>query len=149
MTRSITNDEYQLLKKFLDIYFRLYMSKNLPSTQELPSDFLKQIEMKSLTNAKRGLQMAINDIVEETIDWPLKKIIEINERLSNAGTFTLSKLHLTYSNKCQKIINKGVIRNEVEYYLIKGVLDGALVKMGTTEAVQLQAMLDNYENKSP
>jgi hypothetical protein len=147
MLKLITNNEYKSLKKILNCYYEWYYSEeSIIPPQQSPNELLDKIEVASLVNAKRGLQMAINDIVEMSFDWSPQRIAEADKRFAAAGTFTLTELRRRYSKKYQQILKRGVIHNETECYLVKGILDGGGVEMGTSEAAQLQNMLDAYEN---
>ena len=147
MSKTISDTEYQLLKKFLDCHFKLFYPKNLPPPPESPSEFLRKIEATSLSNAKRGLQMAINDTIEEITDWSPQRIAEADAQLAAAGVFTLSELRKRYSKKYQAILKRGVIRNDTEFYIIKNIRDdGGVEKEETPEGIQIQKMIEAYEN---
>jgi len=153
MTKRNTNNDdkynYQSLKNFVLHFLEWYYPKNLPPPSESPSDFFERIEKISLPKAKRGLQMAINDIVEIiSCEWDPLQISEADKRFAAAGLSTLSEMRLRYSKKYSKIFKSGVINNEIEYYIIKGVIDGGFVELGTPDAIRLQAMLNAYEDLS-
>jgi hypothetical protein len=143
--QSLPNDDYQSLKIFLDRHFEWYAPKYPTTPPGSPSQFLARIEATSLANAKKGLQMALNDIAEETTDWTPEQVAAADARFSAAGTFTLSEVRRRYSKKYLQILKRGVIRSETEYYLVKGIIDGSGIEPGATESTQLQAMLNDYE----
>jgi hypothetical protein len=145
--QSLSNDDYQSLKVFLDRHFEWYTPKYPTTPADTPSQFLTRIEATSLANAKKGLQMAINDIVEESADWTPEQIAAADARFSAAGTFTLSKVRQRYSKKYLQILKRGTIRSETEYYLVKGIVDGGGIEPGATEATQLQAMMNEFETR--
>ncbi|GKS77985.1 hypothetical protein AVME950_23835 [Acidovorax sp. SUPP950] len=58
---SLSIEDYRLLKVFLDLEFEFYAPKYPTTPQETPSQFLEKIEATSLANAKKGLEMALND----------------------------------------------------------------------------------------
>ena len=138
-------NEYQLLKVFLDFHFEWY-SKKYPTTPPgLPSQFLENIEKTSLSNAKKGLKMAIHDTIEMSSDWSPEQIAQADARFAAAGTFTLSEIRRRYSKKYLQILKRGVIRSEVEYYMLKGIHDSGSIEAGATEGSQIEAMLVAYE----
>jgi hypothetical protein len=145
--QSLSNDDYQSLKVFLDRHFEWYTPKYPTTPADTPSQFLARIEATSLVNAKKGLQMAINDIVEESADWTPEQIAAADARFSAAGTFTLSEVRQRYSKKYLQILKRGTIRSETEYYLVKGIVDGGGIERGATEATQLQAMMNDFETR--
>lgn len=143
--QSLPNDDYQSLKIFLDRHFEWYAPKYPTTPPGSPSQFLARIEATSLANAKKGLQMALNDIAEETTEWTPEQVAAADARFSSAGTFTLSEIRRRYSKKYLQILKRGVIRSETEYYLVKGIIDGSGIEPGASEATQLQTMLHDYE----
>jgi hypothetical protein len=143
--QSLSNDDYQSLKIFLDRHFEWYAPKYPTTPADTPSQFLTRIEKTSLANAKKGLQMAINDIVEESTGWTSEQVAAADARFLTAGTFTLSDVRRRYSKKYLQILKRGVINSETEYYLAKGIIDGGGLEPGATESTQLQAMLKDFE----
>ncbi|MBI3102663.1 MAG: hypothetical protein HYY98_14100 [Burkholderiales bacterium] len=143
----MTTDEYQLLKLFFDRYFDWYTPKYSTTPPGPPSQFLENIEKTSLANAKKGLQMAINDIVEETANWTPEAVAAANVRFAAAGTFTLSEIRRRYSKKYLQILKRGVIRSEAEYFLLKGIRDGGSIEAGATEGMQIEALMAAFETK--
>ncbi|MGQ3055161.1 MAG: hypothetical protein ACT6S0_25515, partial [Roseateles sp.] len=107
--QSLSNDDYQSLKVFLDRHFEWYTPKYPTTPADTPSQFLARIEATSLANAKKGLQMAINDIVEESADWTPEQIAAADARFLAAGTVTLSEVRQRYSKKYLQILKRGVI----------------------------------------
>jgi hypothetical protein len=142
--QSLSNEDYQSLKVFLDRHFDWYTPKYPTTPADTPSQFLVRIEMTSRANAKKGLQMAINDIVEDSTDWTPEQVAAADARFTAAGTFTLSEVRRRYSKKYLQVLKRGVIRSETEYYLVKGIIDGGGLELGATESTQLQAMLNDF-----
>ena len=153
-SKVMSNSDYHLLKIFLDIFFERYIPKH-PTTPDLkPSQFLEEIEKKSLSNAKRGAEMTINDSIELTADWSPEEVAGADALFSQAGTLTLTEVRQRYSRKYLQVLQRGEIRSEVEYYLIRGVVDGDGdgdgdgVEPEPEVCEKLQIMLDAYEFKS-
>lgn len=145
--QSISDDDYQSLKVFLDRHFEWYAPKYPSTPPGSPSQFLENIEKSSRANAKKGLQMAINDIAEMTADWRPDQVAAADSKFAAAGTLTLSEVRNRYSKKYLQILKRGVIRSENEYYLLKGVVDGGSIEPGATESQQMEAMLHDYEER--
>jgi hypothetical protein len=145
--QSSPNGDYQLLKVFLDRHFEWYTPKYPTTPPGSPSQFLEKLEETSPANAKKGLQMAINDIVEDTSEWTPQQVAEADARFIAAGTFTLSEVRRRYSKKYLQILKRGVIQSKAEYYLVKGIVDGSGIEPGATESERLQAMLSDFESR--
>ena len=143
--QSTPNDDYQLLKVFLDRQFEWYAPKYPTTLLGLPSQFLENIEKTSLANAKKGLTMALNDIAEDSANWTPEQIAAADARFLAAGTFTLSEVRRRYSKNYLQILKRGVIRSETEYYLLKGIRDGDGMEAGATEAQRIEALMAAFE----
>lgn len=143
----MTTDDYQLLKIFFDRHFDWYTPKYPTTPPGPPSQFLENIEKTSLANAKKGLQMAINDMVEDTSNWTPEAVAAADARFAAAGTFTLSEVRRRYSKKYLQILKRGVIRSETDYYLLKGIRDGGGIEPGATEGQQIEALMAAFETK--
>lgn len=95
-------EDYQKLKVFLGKFFDWYNARpDMPA--EIHTLYVAEgIERRSMRDAKRGLQMAINDTVEDTSNWTPDAIAAADARFSAAGTFTLSEVRRRYSkNTCR------------------------------------------------
>lgn len=141
----LSEEDYQALKVFLDKHFEWYARKYPTTPSVTPSQFLEKIEATSRANARKGLQMALNDIAEDTMDWTPEQVAAADAKFTAVGTFTLSEVRRRYSKKYLQILKRGVIHSETEYYLIKGVIDGGGIEPGVTEDEPLRAMMSDFE----
>ncbi|ALM90289.1 hypothetical protein AOR13_1246 [Alteromonas stellipolaris LMG 21856] len=73
------------------------------------------------SKALQGLKQAINDTLEDTASWDSNTVSELDEQLRDNGTITLSTLRTRYWSKYKSILKRGKIKNETEYYLIRGL----------------------------
>ncbi len=64
----------------------------------------------------------MNDIVEQTRDWPAEACASLDEALNAAGIITLSEVIRRYASSYKGILKRGTIRNDTEYYLVNGVV---------------------------
>lgn len=144
----MTNNDYQSLKIFLDRHFEWYAPKYSATPPGLPSKFLENIERTSLANAKKGLSMALNDIAEESANWPPEAVAVADARFAAAGTFTLSEVRRRYSKKYLQILKRGVINSETEYHLLKGIRDGGSIQNSATEYQKIEELIIAFENNS-
>lgn len=141
-----SKNDYESLKKFVTCFLEWYYLKDLPPPSESMSEFFERIEKISFSKAKRGLKMAINDIIEIIAhEWTPAQIMEADKRFAAAGMLTLSQVRLRQSKKYSRIVKAGIINNEVEYYIIKGIVDGNFPELKSSEAAKLMAMLNAYE----
>ena len=142
----MTNDQYEREKKFIVFYVSQIM-KVEPGSKSDPVDVLESFEKESMSKAKKGLSMAINDTLEMTESWPSDAVREFDRILEENGAATLTELRMRHSKKYRKVLKRGAINSEVEYYLVKGIVDGMQEHIPKDELPLLDAMLIDYENK--
>lgn len=146
---KLSDEDYERLKIFFVCYLDWFIpaSHKSQNPEDHPYAFLGRLEKTSLANAKKGLQMAVNDTVEATANWAPEAIAEADIKFAAAGTFTLSEVRRLYSKKYLQILKRGVIRSETEYYLLKGIADGGGLEPGATEAQQIEVLMAAFEDK--
>jgi len=69
--------------------------------------------------------MAINDMIEMTRDWPASRVQDIDFALASKRLPTLSQLRLRFSKTVDRILKRGAIKNEQEYYAARNALEMA------------------------
>lgn len=143
--KSLSRDEYEKLKVFLGCFYDAYKKRPHNPPEIHPLAVCAGIEKASLANAKRGLLMAINDIVEDSSDWTPEQVAEADRRLATCNAYSLTEVRRRYSRKYLQILKRGRIRNIEEYYLIKGVADGGSIEPGATEGEQIEALMADFE----
>lgn len=87
--------------------------------------------------------MAIGDIVEMTRNWPLDKIVEADRQLSAADLPSLSAVFAKFSKAVAKIVRKGAIANDAEFYLVRNAAE----MTGEHQQVLLK-LVEAYEGKA-
>ena len=137
--------EYEKLKVFLGLYTDWFFPKVGAKPENHPLIFLANLEKKSLANARRGLQMAVNDIVEMSSEWSPEQVAAADAKFASHGTFTLTEVRHRYSRKYLQVLKRGHIKSEQEYYLLKGIADGGGIEPGATEREKIESMLGQYE----
>lgn len=143
--QKLTPAQYQELKRFLDFFSNHFFGlKNDTSENKLIAELTK-MEKTAPARAAVGLAMMINDCIEMASGWSLEKILGIDAELKNSGIITLSELRRQYSRQYAKVVKRGRINNEEEYFLLKGVLEGGALEMTTSEKETIDNILDCYE----
>jgi len=143
---KISPDTYQSYKAFMAFFFDKYFD-SLPSLapEDHPLAVLNSIEKTSLSNARKGLEMAINDCVEKSADWSAEKVAAADAELQSQGLISLTEVRQSFSKKYLRVLKRGSIQSEQEFYLIKSIVDGGSLKVGPIEWTQLTTMLEQYE----
>ena len=139
-------DRYQRERKFFVLYDQLIMARRLEFASTAIS-VLEEFEKESMAKARKGLSLAINDCLEDTAEWPLDAVREFDRILEQDGAATLTELRMKHSGKYRSVLKRGKIRSEVEYYLIKGIVDGMREHVPENELPLLDAILIDYERK--
>ena len=143
----IEQQEYLRLKGFLGAWDAKVLRADTPDLPEAhrPVAPLEQIEKLGMAKARAGLLMAINDIVEMTLCWSPEEVAETDRELRASGIPTLSEVRARYARRLSRLLNRGSIRNEVEYYLGKGVLDGAPDALDDASRAKLSELVAAFE----
>ena len=142
--QDIDRHEYARMKDFLSFYTERYFNMEGLPPEDRPMAKLEAFEKKNLKKAFQGLRMTINDIVEDSFHFDPAKVEKLDSNLRSRGMITLSELRRRYSKDYAKIMKRGQIRNETEYYLLRNVLDDPTEK--TPEERELLAkLISDYE----
>lgn len=144
MTNKNVNEEnYLHLKKCFEVMASLIMPDIGLPVEKQPLTLLTNLERSSPAKARSALSMGINDLVQMSFDLPRSRILDIDQILAQQDLLTLTALRSIFSDKLNRLIKKGKISNDVEYYLLKDVFDsnsGAEI-----DSSRLHNMLELYE----
>jgi hypothetical protein len=116
------------------VFFESYVHWFVPerdksiNPEDQPRAFLGRLEKISPAKARKGLMMAVNDVVEMTLAWDSTKVAQADAMFTSGGTFTLSEVRQRFSNRYEQIRKRGRIRNETDCYLAKGLFDGGHIE---------------------
>lgn len=136
--------EYAKMKDFLSFYAEQYLKVESLPPEKRPIATLEALEKKSMKKAFNGLRQAINDCVEMSFHFDHREVEKLDSQLRSRGIVTLSELRRRYSKNYAKIMKRGQIKNETEYYLIRNVLDDPTEK-APEERELLGKMISDYE----
>jgi len=107
-----------------------------------PIKHLDKIASASPANARKGLAMAINDSVDFAENWTADRVAAIDERLRDQGLPTLSDLRAVFSREVRRVVRRGRIASEVEYYAVRNA-----VERPSSDADRLWQLLQSYEQQ--
>ncbi len=142
---KISAAEYEPLKAFFVAW-----QKRFPCPIDLPAEHhplavLESMEQKSMSQARLGLGLAINDTLEDSWDLSPAEVTAIDDDLAGRGIVTLSELRRRYSRQFKGILKRGKIRDETEYYLVAGILASFTADATDEERTRLSEMVGAYE----
>ena len=139
--------EFDELSAFLQYYLTAFM-KIEGNSEMHPSNALAEIVEKfGRSKALDGLRQATNDIAEQSQDFSLERISEMDRELVSHGIVSLSGIRKKYWSKFKKIISSKTIKNETEYYLVAGVLNDLSIALEAEDRQELVEMVIVFEGK--
>jgi hypothetical protein len=142
---TVLDGEYEELKKFFLFYSSRYLAIDKLAPELRPMAGLEVLEKRSRRMAREGLRQAINDIIERSRHLDPTVVRTIDVELAAQSLITLSELRRRFSREYARILRRKRIRNETEYYLIRGVVE-ALVSENPERAL-LYTMIKDFEAK--
>jgi hypothetical protein len=120
----VTHDEYEPLKAFF-----LWASGHLlPISASLlpdqhPAAALARFETQSMAKARKGLGMAVGDIIEMSEGFSAGRVATIDAALEAEGIITLSAVRARFWSRIRRVLERGAIRGERDYYAVRNVVE--------------------------
>ena len=148
MTRPLSPDrerEFQELLAFVSFYTTHVSGVTPTSTFSIQTVCAGIIEQHGKSRALEGLRQAANDIIEELSDKQATGVAALDEALRASGLITASEVRRRYASAYKRILKRGTIRNDTEYYLINGIVVDLGNGISDEEGLTLQRLLDSYE----
>ena len=137
--------EYAKMKDFLSFFAERYLKAEGLLPDKEPMACLAALEKKSMKTAFNGLRQTINDCVEMSLHFDHAEVEKLDSQLRSRGIVTLSELRRRYSKDYAKIIKRGQIKNDTEYYLVRNVLFDPTEKT-PDERKLLEKLISNFES---
>ena len=137
--------EYDELLAYVG-HFATVVWKVSPTADIHPAKTIeKVVEQFGKSKALAGLRQAANDTIEDMSNWSSEAKFTVDDAFKSAGIVTVSEITRRYSASYKRIIKRGVIRNETEYYLIDAVLIDQGNEIADDERAYLQKLIEAYE----
>ncbi len=136
---------YDSLRRFFLYYFDRFLANAMPNSAASASVDLSKLEQTNHKQAAAGLKQAINDIVESSQHLPESDVRELDLELKRLGIVTLSEVRRRYSKSYRKVLKRGRILSETEYYLVRNVIIDHAAKEDS-EMERLEMMIAVYEH---
>lgn len=86
--------------------------------------------------------MAIGDTIEATDGWPRDMVAAIDNELAGEGLPSLSAMRTQFSKVIRRVVSRGSIKNDVEYYAVRNA-----VEMADDDQEPLWKLLSAYEQR--
>lgn len=134
--------EYEQMRSWLGYMVPKVFASDLLATGTDPVVMLDQMASRSLAEARRGLAMAIGDVVEFVGDWPAANVAKCDSELSQNGLPTLTQVQARFSKAVQRVVRRGRIRDDEEFYALRNA-----VEQKGVDAEILWRLLRAYETR--
>lgn len=137
--------EFGELRAFVN-FFATNILGISPDTDIHPARTIEHIiRTYGKSKALAGLRQAVNDTIEETSNWNLEARAILDKALKDANIVTLSTLIRRYAGMYKRILKRGKIRCDTEYYVVNCMLIDQGNDISDEERGRLQELVDAYE----
>jgi hypothetical protein len=139
---KISAEEYDRMRSWLACVWQAVFPDAMLTPATDPIAALDRMAASSPSQARRGLAMAIGDLVEQTGRWSAEQVAEINSRLAQEQLPSLSAVRTKFSKVIKRVVRRRKINDDTEYYAVRNAAessDGA--------APSLWPLLASYEER--
>src|SRR4051812_19486806 len=95
--------DHEKLKRSLALIMERYMPPEILTPDAHPVRILEHMEKQRMTTARRGLTVAMSDVVEGTQDVAGTELRDVDAALEKADAYTLSFLRSHFTRRKRKI----------------------------------------------
>lgn len=151
MTRPLSLDrerEFQDLLAFVSFYTTHVSGVAPTSTLSIETVCAGIIEQHGKSKALEGLRQAVNDVIEELSDKQAAGVAALDEALRASGLITASEVRRRYASSYKRIVKRGTVLNDTEYYLINGIVVDLGNGISDKDRAALQKLLDSYDARA-
>lgn len=138
--------EFEELLAFVGFYATHVRGTDPASPSHVSAVVQNIVEKFGKSKALVGLRQAANDTVEATTNLSAEEVARLDSALRAKGIITLSEVRHRYSSMYKRVLRRGSITTEAEYYLVNGIVVDNSCPITTSERHSLEQMLAAYEN---
>jgi hypothetical protein len=143
---TLSPAEYLELKAFLRFFSERFFDLHKVEPRLRPLALLEASERAEPARAASELRMAVNDCVEKSGHWPLDQVSSLDAELRSIPLLTLSQVRQRHWGRYAAVLKRGLIRNQVEHDVVRGVLGDPSISLAVGERERLQALARAYED---
>jgi hypothetical protein len=137
--------EYGELFGYLDFYATHVMGID-PADPVHPANVGRGIaEQFGKSKVLDGLRQAVNETVEALIDQTPARIAQLDASLSKLGLLTHSEVRRRYASSYKRLLKRGRIATETEFYLVAGILADTGSQVTVEERARLELLCATFE----
>jgi hypothetical protein len=97
------------------------------------------------SRALQGYRQAANDTIEALAGKPVEAIRLLDEGLRNEGLLTFSEVSRRYGRTLKRILKRGRLSSETEWYLATGALGDPATQLAESERATLERASADFE----
>lgn len=135
--------DYDRMRRLLDVVYTEYFGTAIKSESH-PVRVLDAMFAARPAAARKGLRMAIGDIVEMLDAISIDHVERLDARLREIGGMTLTEARFLFSKRLKQIVRCGKIGSEDEYYLVR---NAAEVAAWNEQQQRLWELIAEYESR--
>ena len=109
-----------------------------------PVAVLERIEAQSMAVARKGLGLALGDIIEDLSKLDPRQVRTLDAALQSESIITLSEVRARFWTRIRRILERGVVRGESDYYALRNAVEA----LPTEEQAAGWGILAAYEQKA-
>ena len=137
--------EYAELISFVGI-FATEVWKIDPADPAHPTNVAAHIvSTMGKTRALVGARQAVNDAIESLRNLSRQDLVALDAKLQATGAVALTEMRRRYSIEYKRVLKRGRIRSETEFYLVKGILDSCAGSLDQAEQATISSLLLRFE----
>ena len=138
--------EFEELSLFLEYYSTIILGIDRGDDIHPSNALVEIVENFGKSKALQGLKQAINDTIEDTSRLDIESVRRLDAELLSRGILSLSELRKRYWSKYRRIIKRGSLKSETEYYLVNGLLCDLSADISSNEREFLNNLLVEFES---
>jgi hypothetical protein len=138
----VADADYERMRRLLDVVYTECLGTAIESESH-PVRVLDAMFAARPAAARKGLRMAIGDIVEMLDATSPDYVDRLDARLREIGGMTLTEARSLFSRRLKQAIRRGKIGSEDEYYLVRNAAEDA----ARDEQQRLWGLIAEYESR--
>jgi hypothetical protein len=141
---KIAADDYDLLRRWAASFLKWVKPFGENIADDIhPITILDQMASQAPARARQGLALMISDLLEDSASLTTMEIQTLDQKLADADLPTLSELRMRFSKTIARIVKRGAISSDNEYYFVRSSSENA----AEGDAGQLWQLIEAYEEK--
>lgn len=140
-------NEYNELLAYVGLFATVVWGID-PASETHPANTIERIiEQFGKSKALVGLRQAANDTIAATSNWNMEARAIADEGFRTAGVMTISEITRRLSANYKRIVKRGYIKSETEYFVINAMLVDQGSAISGDDRAYLQTLTEAYEEK--